>query len=95
MIFHLVSRSAWETGTGELVAAPGREGFVHCCDEQQIDDVRLRYFLAEDEVVALAVDPTRLASETRYERGSGGEGERFAHVYGGLRRDAVAWVCDC
>jgi uncharacterized protein (DUF952 family) len=37
----------------------------------------------------VVIDPTRLGAETRYEPGSGGEGERFAHVYGPIETSAA------
>jgi uncharacterized protein (DUF952 family) len=92
MIFYLLARRDWDEGSTGLVAAPGEEGFVHCCDERQIGDVRRRYFPADEEVLALAFDPTQLEAETRYEPGSGEEPERFPHVYGALRRESVAFV---
>jgi uncharacterized protein (DUF952 family) len=85
VIFYLVAESAWEQAKrlGANVASPGvGENFVHCCDSRQIQYVRNSYFPVDQPVVALKIDPTRLASETRYEFGSGGESERFPHVYG-------------
>lgn len=93
MIFHLLVRHDWDAATGDApVASPGEDGYVHCCDEGQIADVRGRWFAADAEVVALAFDPTRLPAETRYEPGTLGEPERFPHVYGDLPRDRVAFV---
>lgn len=86
-------RRDWESGTADPVAEPGKEErFVHCCDERQIADVRRSYFPVGEEVVAVAFDPTLLPAETRYEPGTGGEPERFPHVYGALQREFVAFV---
>ena len=85
MIFHILPRRDWEGSAGDApVAVPGEDGYVHCCDEGQIADVRRRWFAADAEVVALAFDPTLLPAETRYEPGALGEAERFPHVYGAL-----------
>lgn len=94
MIFYLLPRRDWESDGQEHVAFPAEDGFVHCCDEQQIADVRLRYFPVDEEVIALGFDPTRLPVETRYEPGTGGESQRFPHVYGALQRAFVARVRD-
>ncbi len=91
MIFYLLPRRDWESGL-DPVALPGEQGFVHCCDERQITDVRRRYFPAGEDVVALAFDPAQLPAETRYEPGTGGEPERFPHVYGALPRAFVTSV---
>ena len=77
---------------GAPVADPGPEGFVHCCDEHQIAGVVRRFFPPGAEVVAVMVDPTRLAAETRYEPGADRPDERFAHVYGTIPRSAVVEV---
>jgi uncharacterized protein (DUF952 family) len=93
MIYCLVDAGEWESKRHEpIVALPGEEGFVHCCDRRQIAAVRRNYFPSGSTVVALGVDPTVLAADTRYEPGAGGEPERFPHVYGPLRRADVAEV---
>jgi uncharacterized protein (DUF952 family) len=84
VIYHLIVKSDWEQarqGNTE-VAVPGADGFVHCCDAGQVSQVRTNYYPRDQAVVALTIDPIRLASETRYEPGTGGEPERFPHVYG-------------
>lgn len=93
MIFFLMPHKDWQSSSGR-VATPGEDGFVHCCNEQQIADVRQRYFSADVDVVALAFDPTKLLVETRYEPGTCGEALRFPHVYGVLQREFVAYVRD-
>jgi uncharacterized protein (DUF952 family) len=93
MIFCLMDAAEWDSRRHEsLVAVAGPEGFVHCCDEQQIGFVRDSYFPTGAAVVALSIDPTALDAETCYEPGSGGESERFPHVYGSIRRTDVVDV---
>jgi len=93
MIFCLMDVEEWDSRRHEsLVAVAGPEGFVHCCDEPQIGFVREGYFPTGSTVVALSLDPSALDSETRYEPGSGGESERFPHVYGSIRRTDVVEV---
>ena len=83
----------WQSKRQEaIVATPPPEGFVHCCDPRQIAFVRDNYFPVGADVVALGIDPTALDCETRYEPGSGGEGERFPHVYGPIRSADVTEV---
>ena len=93
MIYCLMDAEEWESNQHEsIVAVPGLEGFVHCCDRKQMAVVRRNYFPSGSNVVALGIDPTALDSETRYELGSGGEPERFPHVYGPLHRADVTEV---
>ena len=93
MIFCLMDAEEWDSWQHEsLVAVPGPESFVHCCDKQQMAFVRESYFPTGSTVVALSIDPTALDCETRYEPGSAGELERFPHVYGSIRRADVVEV---
>lgn len=92
MIFYLSVRSEWDDAGADPLATPGEDGFVHCCDERQIDYVREKFFPADADVVAIAFDPTQLRAETRYEPGAGGEPERFPHVYGELPRNLATSV---
>jgi uncharacterized protein (DUF952 family) len=93
MIYFLLTRQEWDDGRyTHLLVEPGEEGFVHCCDERQIEMVRRTYFPPNKEVLAVGLDPTQLDVETRYEPGSGGEPERFPHVYGPLLRRSVELV---
>lgn len=95
MIYHVLTKDEWESRRqGTVVASPGAEGYVHCCDEGQLLAVRTAYFPADVLVVALSIDPTRLDAETRYEPGACGEPERFAHVYGPLRPFDVLGVVE-
>lgn len=91
MIVLLLDQASWDADAA-VVASPGEDGFVHCCDEHQVAGVRRRYFPSDSPVVAVTVDPTRLSCETRYEPGTGGEPERYPHVYGDIERSAVVSV---
>jgi uncharacterized protein (DUF952 family) len=93
MIWYLMDADEWDSRRHEsLVAVPGPEGFVHCCDKQQTSFVRERYFPTGSTVIGLSIDPTTLDCETRYEPGSVGESERFPHVFGSIRRTDVVDV---
>jgi uncharacterized protein (DUF952 family) len=93
MIYYLLTRQEWDDGrVRDFLVEPGDGGFVHCCDERQIEMVRQTYFPPNQEVLAAGFDPTQLDVETRYEPGSGGESERYPHAYGPLRRQSVEVV---
>ncbi len=95
MIYYLLLAREWESRRGSAtVAIQARDEFLHCCDEQQLAPVREAYFPSGSKVVALGVDPTLLSAETRYEPGTGGEVERFPHVYGPLQATDVISVLD-
>jgi uncharacterized protein (DUF952 family) len=93
VIYCLIDAEEWKSKQHEsVIAVPGPDGFVHCCDARQMAPVRRNYFPDGSSVVALGIDPTALDSETRYEPGSRGEPERFPHVYGPVRREDVVEV---
>jgi uncharacterized protein (DUF952 family) len=95
VIFYVMARSAWEQAERLETKVTSRdfgEPFVHCCDHRQIQYVRNAYFPADEAIVALALDPTRLSGETRYELGSGAESDRFPHVYGSIHASDVVEI---
>jgi len=64
------------------------EGFIHCCDPDQLAGVVDRYYADVDDLVLLVVDPAALDVELRRENAGGGE-ELFPHVYGPILLEAV------
>jgi uncharacterized protein (DUF952 family) len=95
MIYYPIAREQWDQvkRLDRIVALPGEgEDFVHCSGERQARYVRTTYFPADQDIVALTIDPTRLSSESRYELGSEGESERFPHVYGPIYVSEVSEV---
>ncbi|MFM9036993.1 MAG: DUF952 domain-containing protein [Actinomycetota bacterium] len=98
MILHLAIRSDWERAKTE-----GRypwstrgitvedEGYTHCSFEHQWRGVRERFYadLADDELVLLEIDETRLSSKVVVER-LGDAPDEFPHIYGTIDIDAVS-----
>ena len=64
------------------------EGFVHCCDPDQLAGVVARYYRDVDDLVLLEIAPDALDVELVRENTAGGD-ERFPHVYGSIPLDAV------
>ena len=78
--------------TGRYRAASlDAEGFLHCCDPEQLDGVLGRYFAGADGIALLTIDPARLDARVVRENTAGGE-ERFPHVYGEVPMAAVVAV---
>ena len=63
------------------------EGFIHCCERDQLAGVLARHFGGVDDLVLLSIDRAALDVEVRHEGAD--EGPRFPHVYGPVRLDAV------
>jgi glutathione S-transferase len=66
-------------------------GFIHASTAAQVEQVANRAY-PDAESVVLVIDPERLRSEVRYERGEPGSAELFPHIYGPINLDAVVDV---
>jgi uncharacterized protein (DUF952 family) len=91
-IFHIVSQRDLKDGLSvyepESVAI---NGYIHCAEAAQIEQVARRKFGERRDAVLLKIDESRVAAEIRYENLSGGD-ELFPHIYGSLNMDAVVNV---
>ncbi|MFK8079826.1 MAG: DUF952 domain-containing protein [Granulosicoccus sp.] len=64
------------------------EGFIHCCDQQQLGGVVNRYYQGVDNVQLMLLDPDKLDVPLIKENTVGGS-ELFPHIYGVIRSAAV------
>jgi len=105
MIYHNVLESdflAQLEGPAYLPPDLCIDGFVHCALEASVVPVANDYYLqASGRLLVLEIDPTRLASQTRYEAAapsvSGGSSHLasaslFPHVYGPIDMAAITGV---
>jgi uncharacterized protein (DUF952 family) len=95
VIYHIARAADWQAAQaiGRYAADTlTTEGFIHCSDEAQVARVANARFAGRSDLVVLTVDPTRLASEVRYEVGDPATGERFPHCYGPIDLAAVVTV---
>ncbi len=105
IIYHVVIESDFRTQLESAVYLPSSlpdVGFVHCALEPSVIPVANDYYAgAPGRLLLLQIDPSRLASETRYEAaaptaGGGsshlGSAPRFPHVYGPIDREAITGV---
>ena len=91
MIFHITSRTTWESALGAGIYEAdslSTEGFIHCSTADQYVWVANQRFRGRRDLVLLHIDPTRLRSEVRYENLEGGD-TLFPHVYGAIPIGAV------
>ena len=89
MIYHIAIRAEWESQAEKSTYAPNRyqkDGFIHCSEQQQLENVAERNFRGSDDLLILEIMPTNLKPETRYEQGGT---EKFPHIYGLINKDAV------
>lgn len=64
------------------------EGFIHCSYAGQVQGVANRYYIGQDDLVLLEIDPAKLTCDVIYENLLGGD-ESFPHIYGRLPMAAV------
>jgi len=67
------------------------EGFIHCCQLDQLSGVVQRYYADEESLIVMAIDPNALESVVKYENTVGGT-ELFPHVYGPINMMAVTAI---
>ncbi|MBN1995519.1 MAG: DUF952 domain-containing protein [Anaerolineae bacterium] len=94
MIYHIAKYKAWEQGLQNDCYQPAgfeAEGFIHCCEADQIEDVGNHYYRGEDDLVLLCIEPGAVQAPVRYEDLTG-SGVFFPHVYGGLNIEAIQQV---
>ena len=91
VIFHITTQPEWAAAkaAGEY-ASPSlkEEGFIHCCQEDQISDVLGRYFGDKTQLLKLSIDTDKLKSQLIYEW-SPSNAATYPHVYGTINTDAV------
>ncbi len=84
------ARASGEYRRSTLGRSLEEEGFVHCAAPEQVADVLERYYSSyPDALVLLTIDPGRLTSPLTWDVGDSATGERFPHVHGPIRTDAV------
>lgn len=64
------------------------EGFIHCCDRNQLVGVVSRYYQDVDDVVLLLLDADKITAALIRENTVGGS-ELFPHIYGPINSEAV------
>ncbi len=93
-ILHITKRTHWDKAleAGRLEAeTAGAKGFIHCSMPHQLVRVANSLFRGQNDLVLLAIDTDRVASEIRFENRQGGS-ELFPHIHGPLNLDAVRCV---
>jgi uncharacterized protein (DUF952 family) len=94
VIYHLTTVEEWEDAQDKGSYEPPsfqREGFIHCCTEDQLESVKERLFKQQENLVKLAIDPTLLKQKLQYDRDEEMQQE-FPHIYGPLNLDAVTQI---
>lgn len=94
VIYHLTTVPEWEVAQDKGIYDPHsfqRDGFVHCCTQDQLEHVMERHFEKHENLIKLVIDPTRLLHPLKYEHNKDYNRE-YPHVYGPLNLEAVTQV---
>ena len=92
MLFHICAAADWHEALrrGEYHAdSLGTEGFIHASTEAQVVKTANRFYRGREGLVLLAIDPSLLTVEVRYEAV---HEDLFPHVYGPVNLDAVTVI---
>ena len=90
-IFHIASDqdiNSYQTRGEYRCASLDLEGFIHCCDRDQLASVVNRYYQHVDHLQLMLLDPDKLTHPLIRENTVGGS-ELFPHVYGVINKEAV------
>lgn len=91
IIFHIAHLSDFQDRLPEddyQCSSLAQDGFIHCCDKNQIAGVVNRYYSGVDDVTLLVIDVDKLKPALIHENTVGGS-ELFPHIYGPINTDAI------
>lgn len=94
LIYHITTANQWEQALQKgIFSAPSleKEGFIHCCDKHQIENIIQRYFSKEANRLLLTINCSLLKSKVVREFSPSVQ-EEFAHVYGAIPLEAITNV---
>ncbi len=93
-IYKICPSGLWREAerAGAFTGAPvdREDGFIHFSTAAQVRETAAKHFLADHDLLLVAVDPEALGAGLRYEPSRGGD--LFPHLYGALPLSAVRWV---
>jgi uncharacterized protein (DUF952 family) len=94
LIYHLTTVEEWEDAQDKGSYEPPsfqREGFIHCCTEEQLQNVLEKHFKGQENLVKLVIDPKSLTEKLQYDRNEESQQE-FPHIYGPLNIQSVVQI---
>ena len=94
IIYHITTKKEWQASiaAGQYeTSSLKEEGYIHCCEENQINDVLKRYFTGKANLVKLVIDTEKITSPLIYDWSPTIEAT-FPHIYGPINTSAVTDV---
>jgi uncharacterized protein (DUF952 family) len=96
IIYHITTKPEWlaAKASGKYEAfSLNEEGYIHCSEERQLEEVLDRYFKGKTDLVKLVIDTEKLSSPLIYDWSPSIE-DTFPHIYGPINVDAVTEVIE-
>jgi putative acetyltransferase len=91
-IFHITASAYWKNSADQSnysVSSLETEGFIHCSTHDQVAGTLQRFFVGQQNLVLLHIEPSRLHHPLKYEEA---DGKKFPHVYGPINHEAIVKV---
>ena len=91
LIYHVTTKQEWDSAMQKgyyTVPNLESEGFIHCCEDKQLNGVLERYYAGKSGLVKLVIDTELLTSPLYYDW-SPSISDTFPHIYGAINLDAV------
>ena len=94
LIYHVTTKQEWDSAMQKgyyTVPTLESEGFIHCCEDKQLNGVLERYYAGKKSLIKLVIDSKKLIPGLKYELAPS-VNKHFPHVYGPINLDAVLHV---
>jgi len=94
MILHVLTEAAWQTALAAGEHAPpelARDGFLHCCTEDQLDFVLSRHFAGRTELLVIGFEQNDVGAEVSWVRSEADQAP-FPHLFGPISCSGVREV---
>src|SRR5215472_9243434 len=94
MIYHIMTSTEWERVGANPYYSPdtiARNGFIHCCELEQLEYVGEHWFRGRQDLVILCIDAGIVSAPIKNED-LNSEGMSFPHIYGVLNTNAIKKV---
>jgi uncharacterized protein (DUF952 family) len=94
IIYHITTQEEWQAAqaSGKYEAfSLNEEGYIHCSEDRQVDEVLKRYFSGKKNLIKLVIDTEKLNSPLIYDWSPSIE-DTFPHIYGPINIDSVIKV---
>lgn len=94
LIYHITTAAEWSRAqsVGSYASSSLKEeGFIHCSEKSQVEDIKTRFYTGQEDLVLLEIETEKLTSQFIFEWSPSVQ-NTFPHVYGPINLDAVVSV---